>query len=160
MTDVVAVTCSVASAQVTSALQTAAELCAARGVRLTPLRHCVLELIWRSPKPLGAYPLLEALQHLQARRVAPPTVYRCLDFLVEQGLIHRLASLNAYVGCPRPNEPHPGQFFICTRCGSALETTDATVVETIRRRATESGFIIEQQVIEIMGCCAQCQQLG
>lgn len=147
------------SEKVAQALATAERLCQERGVRLTPLRRNVLALIWQSPKPLGAYTLLDELQRLQDRRVAPPTVYRSLDFLQEQGLVHRLASLNAFVGCPRPTQPHPGQFFICIHCGNAFETTDLAVVETIHRRAAEANFVIQQQVIEIMGCCEQCQDL-
>ena len=88
---------------VKDALEQATAICAKRGARLTPIRRRVLELIWASHKPSGAYDILEALsQESRGKRIAPPTVYRALDFLLEQGLIHRLESLNAFIGCPHP----------------------------------------------------------
>ncbi|MDO6806861.1 transcriptional repressor, partial [Wenyingzhuangia sp. 1_MG-2023] len=76
----------------------------------------VLELIWQSHKPVGAYELLPALAN-DGFNSAPPTVYRALDFLLDLGLVHRLHSLNAYVGCNHPGANHPVCFFICEHCG-------------------------------------------
>jgi Fur family zinc uptake transcriptional regulator len=77
-------------------------LCAQKGLRLTALRRRVLELVWQSHKPLGAYDILAVLSEQDGRRAAPPTVYRALDFLLENGLVHRISSLNAFVGCDAP----------------------------------------------------------
>ena len=93
---------------VDSALADADALCARQGVRLTALRRRVLELVWQSHKPLGAYDILGTLSEEDGRRAAPPTVYRALDFLMENGLIHRIASLNAFIGCVRPEHSHQG----------------------------------------------------
>ncbi len=98
---------------VATALDAAASLCQRRRARLTPLRRRVLELVWRSHEPQGAYDILDTLGE-RGRRAAPPTVYRALDFLLGQGLIHRIESLNAFVGCRDPDTPHAGQFLICT----------------------------------------------
>ncbi|MEI9982345.1 MAG: transcriptional repressor [Aliidongia sp.] len=98
-------------------------VCTTRGVRLTELRRQVLELVWRRHEPVGAYDLLDELK-VTHRRAAPPTVYRALEFLIDQGLVHRLESLNAYIGCTRPEELHAGQFLICTRCDSIGELDD------------------------------------
>ena len=95
---------------VDAALACARHLCNERGARLTPLREEVLQLVWQTHKPLGAYALLEQLSAHAApgtrRSVAPPTVYRALEFLREQGLVHRIDSLNAFIGCPHPRQPH------------------------------------------------------
>src|SRR5690606_22655936 len=93
------------------ALATARELCAERGVQLTPLREKVLQIVWKSHKPVGAYDVLDELarSHKSAR---PPTVYRALDFLIAEGLIHKIESLNAYLGCVEAGAPHSGQFLI------------------------------------------------
>jgi Fur family zinc uptake transcriptional regulator len=85
-----------------SALSEADTLCAQKGLRLTALRRRVLELVWQSHKPLGAYDILAVLSEQDGRRAAPPTVYRALDFLLENGLVHRISSLNAFVGCVHP----------------------------------------------------------
>jgi len=85
---------------VSHALAEAETICARQGLRLTALRKRVLELVWASHKPLGAYDILGVLSDEDGRRAAPPTVYRALDFLLENGLVHRIASLNAITDCP------------------------------------------------------------
>ncbi|MCY3767736.1 MAG: transcriptional repressor, partial [Gemmatimonadetes bacterium] len=93
-------------------LERAEALCLERGARLTEQRKTVLQLLCVSDKPLSAYELLERMRGV-VRNPAPPTVYRALDFLLGQGLAHRLESLNAYVGCAHPDHPHASQFLIC-----------------------------------------------
>ncbi|MGH6719333.1 MAG: Fur family transcriptional regulator [Alphaproteobacteria bacterium] len=136
------------------ALAAAATLCAARGARLTPVRRRVLELIWRNHEPVGAYDLLAALA--EGRRAAPPTVYRALDFLIAHGLVHRIASLNAFVGCPSPSRRHVGQFLICRRCGNAAEIDDAQIGRAVADSANRVGFAIDRAAVEISGQCPQC----
>jgi Fur family transcriptional regulator, zinc uptake regulator len=138
------------------ALDRAAQLCAERGARLTELRRQVLQLVWRGHEPVGAYAVLEALRRSHAG-AAPPTVYRALDFLIEHGLIHRIESLNAYVGCPRPERPHVSQFLICGGCGAIAELDDPAIAAAVLRRAGELGFLVEQQTIELRGLCPRCR---
>jgi len=141
---------------VVSALQAAAGLCEQQGLRLTALRRRVLELVWRGHQPRGAYDILEDL-HSEGRRAAPPTVYRALEFLRLHGLIHRIESLNAFIGCVSPEVPHSGHFMICNRCGGAAEVNDQAIGDALRRSALNSGFVIEQQTIELRGVCPACQ---
>ena len=90
-----------------------------RGVRLTPLRRRVLELVWGSHRAVKAYDLLAALGDAVGA-AKPPTVYRALEFLMAQGLVHRIDSLNAFVGCPQPDHRHSAQFLICGGCGDVF----------------------------------------
>ena len=143
---------------ISQALDSAEALCAQRGVRLTALRKRVLELVWHSHKPLGAYDILEILSREDGRRAAPPTVYRGLDFLLENGLIHRLASLNAYIGCSHPEVAHEGYFMICQQCQNAYELQQHARIDTaISAEAEQMGFIVETQTVEILGTCAACR---
>jgi Fur family zinc uptake transcriptional regulator len=137
------------------ALDTAERLCGLRGARLTPLRRRVLELVWASHDPVGAYAILDALRS-DGRGAAPPTVYRALDFLTEQGLVHRIESRNAYVGCATPDEGHVSEFLICARCGAASELHDPRVSSLIGESAREHGFQAQQLVIEVIGLCPSC----
>ena len=142
---------------VADALQRAEAVCAARGVRLTKLRRHVLELIWESGHaPIGAYDLLRRLDKEHAAAV-PTTVYRALDFLLEQGLVHRIESLNAFVGCASPQEEHVGQFLICRNCGTAAEMNDARIDRAIDKVATELGFSADGRVVEVRGLCPSCR---
>ncbi len=141
---------------VKEALATAARLCAERGARLTPLRQRVLELVWRGHAPVRAYDLLARLSK-KSTAAAPPTVYRALDFLLAQGLIHRIESLNAYVGCMHPEGTHGGQFLICSDCGAAAEVHDPRVDAAVARRAKELGFAVRRKTIEVEGICPPCQ---
>ena len=143
---------------VSHALSTAEYLCEQRGLRLTTLRKRVLELVWASHKPLGAYDILAVLSETDGRRAAPPTVYRALDFLLEHGLVHRIASLNAFVGCNHPEHKHQGQFLICRECHAAIELEQKIISDAIISSARDVGFIVEGQTVEVVGLCAGCQE--
>ena len=140
---------------IAAAMATAIRVCKRRGVRLTALRQRVLELVWSSHKPLGAYAILEVL-HADGRSAAPPTVYRALEFLQGQGLVHRIASLNAFVGCSDPLDLHAGQFLICRNCGCAAELNDRNIETTICNSAHHLGFFVQHQIIEVIGLCPHC----
>jgi len=138
------------------ALDRAHRLCEENGSRLTARRRQVLEQVWRGHDAVKAYDILEELG--EPRRTAkPPTVYRALRFLQSHGLIHRLESLNAFVGCSDPQEAHPGHFFICTQCGVVRELHDDTLARRVAHRAEGEGFAVESQTLEVQGRCAQCQ---
>jgi len=135
-------------------------VCAARGARLTTLRRRVLELVWTSHRPRGAYAILEDLSQQDGRPVAPLTVYRALEFLVEHGLVHRLESLNAYVGCTLPGDGHAGQFLVCGRCGTAWEIDDPGIAAAIRAAAAHHAFQPQRPMVEVRGLCARCREAG
>jgi Fur family zinc uptake transcriptional regulator len=140
---------------IADALTTATELCADRGTRLTPIRRRVLELIWRSHRPVGAYALLDELR-TDGRSAAPPTVYRALDFLIEQGLIHRLDTLNAFLGCIDPRHPHQGHYLICEECHSVTEIAEPEVAAALAKAALAHGFTVRRQTVEMAGTCRRC----
>ena len=140
-----------------AALRTAAALCSGRGARLTPIRRRVLEIVWGSHTAIGAYQVMDALREDHGA-VTPPTVYRALDFLMAQGLVHRVASLNAYIGCSRPAEGHPGQFLICRGCHQTLEVDDKQPAEAVEAIARRQGFTVERSEIEVHGLCASCRK--
>ncbi|GEQ98761.1 transcriptional repressor [Iodidimonas gelatinilytica] len=137
------------------ALAEAQRICARRGVRLTETRQKVLELIWGDHAAVKAYDLLEQLSG-PGRSVRPPTIYRALEFLLENGLIHRIESLNAYVGCPQPGGQHSSQFLICDTCSIVIELTGADVARAVADEATSHGFEITRQTIEVHGLCGPC----
>ena len=145
------------------ALATARVLCQQQGARLTDLRQQVLVLIWQSHRPLGAYTLMDMLAEASSRRVAPPTVYRALEFLLDLGLIHRINSLNAYIGCSDP-QSHQQQrqsinyFVICRQCQDSREIIDKPLAQQIYQASSHDGFEPQQQWLEVSGICAECQQ--
>lgn len=143
---------------VDDALAAAEARCERAGVALTPLRRRVLELVWASHGPVRAYDLLDRLRE-DRRGAAPPTVYRALDFLLAHGLIHRIESLNAYLGCADPERHHGGQFLICRACGAVAELDDAGIARAVAQRARALGFGIERQTVEVMGLCPRCTHI-
>jgi len=148
-----------------TALERAEALCQTRGVQLTPLRREVLRLVLEAEAPIGAYALLDQLKASRAK-AAPPTVYRALDFLLEQGLIHRLERLNAFMGCAEALDghghhhdhahDHPHQFLICRGCGATREISDHGVAEAISAAAAKAGFSAARSTVEIEGYCGKC----
>ena len=141
------------------ALAQADSICAERGARLTALRRRVLELVWQDHAAVKAYDLLRALD-TGATTAKPPTVYRALDFLIEHGLVHRLESLNAYVGCPEPARAHEGGFMICETCGRVSEFDTGKAGAAIASRARRDGFRIRRQTVEVRGVCEACDPDG
>lgn len=141
---------------IAAALDQAEHQCRAQGARLTSQRRRVLEIVWTSHAPIGAYAILEQLAG-EGSKPAPMTVYRALDFLQAQGLVHKVAGLNAFVGCSQPGATHDGQFLICRECGAVAEIHDATLDRAVAACAVAAGFKLTQGRIELEGVCTHCQ---
>lgn len=142
---------------VKQALKTAEKICMSKNTRLTEIRQRVLELVWQQHKPCGAYDII-ALLGKDGQYPAPPTVYRALDFLLQQGLIHRIASMNAYIGCSLASaQNHASFFYICSQCSLTTEVDADTITTEIHKKAKQQGFFIESQTIEVTGLCPKCQ---
>jgi Fur family zinc uptake transcriptional regulator len=139
------------------ALRRAEQLCRERGVRLTQQRRTVLALLCASDKPLSAYKILE-LMRATTKNPAPPTVYRALEFLLDQGLVHKIESLHAFIGCSHPEHPHSSQFLICSDCGEVSEMHSETIVRSLRTTEKATGFRTQHPVVELLGFCAQCAE--
>ncbi|TXH69118.1 MAG: transcriptional repressor [Lysobacteraceae bacterium] len=143
--------------------------CRERGLRLTPIRARVLDLVARHGKPIKAYDLLDQIR-LDKQRVddedgagaaAPPTVYRALEFLLVNGFIHKLESVNAFVACHHPSTAqHSVPFLICDHCHSAVELEDERIVALLDEKARALGFVPQAQTLEVHGICARCAQAG
>jgi Fur family zinc uptake transcriptional regulator len=146
-----------------SLLDRATAVCQQRGARLTELRRHVLGLILAAA-PAGAYDLLDRLRRTR-RGAAPPTVYRTLDFLLQQGLIHRVERLAAFVGCiagctadaKGESHTHAAQFLICRQCGRVVEMQNHDVSTVLAHAAREAGFTIGSATIEAEGLCSTCR---
>lgn len=147
---------------VRDAMAAAERTCRDAGVRFTPQRRQVLEIVLESHCPMGAYDVLARMNE-GGGRTAPVTVYRALDFLMAQGLVHRLQSRNAFVGCSSPDAHDESdgadggtQFLICGDCGTVAEMTDRSIERAIRKRAETAGFTIAAPVVEVEGTCPNC----
>jgi len=143
---------------ISEALETAEHLCVERGVQLTPIRHKVLMLIWESHKAVKAYELLDRLKPLQ-QAAKPATIYRALDFLIEQGLIHRVESLNAFVGCRCSGHQHEQLLLICKHCQEVEERSAKDVMLALSQEIKQAGFMVHSKAIEVHGICATCLKL-
>lgn len=137
-------------------LSAADRACRDQGRALTAARRRVLELVCASHVALGAYDIL-AILNKGGGRVAPVAVYRALDFLIEMGLVHRLASRNAFVACARPAASHGAQFLICDGCGTVAEMADREIEAAVAGGARRAGFALRMPMVEITGLCPQCQ---
>ena len=138
----------------------AVSICEGRGVQMTELRRRVLELLWASGRPTGAYELIEAVKLRDSRPVGPPTVYRALEFLMGQGLVSRIESLNAYVPCAHPERDHDCLFFICSGCRASVELEDPRIGGLLAEDAAGLGFVATRRTVEVAGMCARCAEAG
>ena len=130
--------------------------CLRQGFQLTPLRRRVLDIFSGSVAPLGAYAILEELSRRDGKQVAPPTVYRTLDFFLEHGFVHKIESLNAYAPCEHLDHAHHGMLLICEACGRSEEIEDSEVMRAIAGSTGASGFTLRRVMIEAQGLCRRC----
>jgi Fur family transcriptional regulator, zinc uptake regulator len=135
-----------------SAMKHAEEVCAAKGLQLTDTRRKVLAIIWSDHKALTAAEVMAALGNNQ-----PPVTYRALEFLHKAGLIHHVASLNAYIGCPHPEHPHQSQLLICDSCHTVTEVSYPKLEAQLENMAKHHAFTVKEQHVEMLGRCADCR---
>lgn len=140
-------------------LSQAEQLCEQRNVRLTPQRLEVLRLMTQQEGAISAYDLLDLLRASEPQ-AKPPTIYRALDFLMEQGFIHRVESTNSFVLCHHFEEPsHTSAFFICDRCGQVTERSTEGIEEILQKMARTNGFTMRHNVVEAHGFCDKCAEV-
>ena len=144
------------AACVSGALEAAEARCAADGLRLTPVRRKVLELLLREHRALGAYAILDLLRDAGFGS-QPPVAYRALDFLAEHGFVHKIERLNAFVACAHPNERHSPAFMICRLCDAVAEAQSGPTRGALGAAAQAAGFEIEKTVLEAEGVCPACK---
>jgi Fur family transcriptional regulator, zinc uptake regulator len=141
--------------RITAILTEAEGRAQANGVRLTPVRRRTLELLLQSHGALGAYDVLEKLA-AEGYGTQPPVAYRALNFLVEQGLAHRIRRLNAFTACTHPGHAHRAVFLICESCNSVTEAAGEGVSDALGHAAQAAGFTLSRATIEAVGRCAPC----
>lgn len=147
------------AARLAAQLDTAHALCESRGRRLTPIRRKVLEILLLQGRSVKAYELLELIRDVQAG-AAPPTVYRALDFLVEEGLVHRLDAINAWTAChDAGGQPHD-LLVVCTACGSVAELSDPALTRRLADKVAKAGFRLSGHETELRGLCQACNDAG
>ncbi|MEE9428553.1 MAG: Fur family transcriptional regulator [Paracoccaceae bacterium] len=125
------------------------------GLRMTPVRRRVLEILLEGHHAMGAYQVLERLAE-EGFGKQPPVAYRALEFLVENGLAHRISRLNAFTACMQPSVSHSPTFFICTKCNGVAEARAQTVGNALNAVSNKMGFQIDRMSIEVMGTCETC----
>ena len=130
--------------------------CAAADERLTPARLAAYAELLASGRPVSAYELIALLEDRQQRKIAPPTVYRHLDFLMRVGLVHRLESTQSYLPCDHPEHTHESRYLICSSCGRAEEVESKSLESLLHKIADQRGFQPENNVVEIKGLCERC----
>lgn len=158
-------------------MQLADTNCQQKGVRFTKLRQTVYRIILQAQQPIGAYDILSLMQQQlttqtntrktyqsqsnqvskpHSKNIAPPTVYRSLDFLLSIGLIHQLSSINAYIPCYKPREQHIAAFLICDNCHQVQECSGDAVTQLLLH-TRHLGFMANKTTLEIQGICQNCQ---
>lgn len=150
-----AMTAALSKADIARLVKSTAEFCAENGLRFTDSRQHVLEIIAGAKKPMGAYDILEGLRKF-IDDPKPPTAYRAIEFLVEQGLIHRIESLNAYVLCDTDHRHAGSQFMVCDSCGTVIEAHLCNLPQDLESHVKKQGFRLKKWDAELHGTCKSC----
>ena len=130
--------------------------CARQGWHLTPLRRRVLAILSDSSAPLGAYAIIDQLSRLEGKSIAPPTVYRSLEFFLEHGFVYKIESRNAYAPCEHLGHAHHGALLLCEKCGRSDEIDDVELDRLLQKAAARAGFAPHRQMVELVGLCREC----
>lgn len=140
-----------------STMAQAEALVRARGLRLTPVRRRTLEILLERHGAMGAYEVLERLA-ADGFGHQPPVAYRALEFLVENGLAHRIRRINAFAACAHPGEDHHAAFLICTACQAVAEIPADALRRLLDAAGLEAGFVVERASLEASGLCPACRE--
>jgi len=130
--------------------------CASKGLQLTALRRRVLAILSRSAAPLGAYAIIDEMARLEGKPIAPPTVYRTLEFFLDNGFVHKIETRNAYAPCEHFGHAHQGVLLLCEKCGRSNEIESAPVARVLEEAAASAGFAPHRQMVEVQGLCRDC----
>jgi Fur family zinc uptake transcriptional regulator len=123
---------------------------------MTRQRRAVLGKLLAEKRPLSAYESRDMLRP-DDPSATPASVYRCLDFLVEHGLVHRLESTKSFLACEHPDHPHAAQFLICRQCGTVVEAEDKRVAAATESLGHRLGFQLDHRSVELTGICPMCK---
>ncbi|MEF8712649.1 MAG: transcriptional repressor [Accumulibacter sp.] len=137
------------------ALDQADAACKVRGASLTAIRREVLELLYNSPTGVKAYDLLARIQEARPN-ASPPTVYRALDFLIEQGLAHKIGRMNLFVACRHASHRIPSLFLVCPKCSGVTELQEQSVMSALSSSLAAAGHRLESPEVEISAICPRC----
>jgi Fur family transcriptional regulator, zinc uptake regulator len=130
--------------------------CASKGLQLTALRRRVLAILSRSAAPLGAYAIIDEMARLEGKPIAPPTVYRTLEFFLDNGFVHKIETRNAYAPCEHFGHAHQGVLLLCEKCGRSDEIEYAALARALEEAAASAGFAPHRQMVEVQGLCRDC----
>jgi Fur family zinc uptake transcriptional regulator len=136
------------------------EICVRQGLQLTPLRRRVLSILGASEAPLGAYAIIDKLSKVEGKSVAPPTVYRTLEFFMENGFLHKIESRNAFAPCEHVGHAHHGVLLLCEKCGHSEEIEDPSLDGFLQETAARAGFLPHSRMLELQGLCKTCVAHG
>lgn len=134
------------------------EICKSNKLGFTEIRKQVFEIIVKNNKPIKAYEILDKISNINNKHSHPPTVYRAIDFLIENGFVHKLNSINSFVGCFHPKAHKECYFLICKKCNIYQECCDDSLKDRISKTAIYNNFVICNTTLEIEGHCIDCCQ--
>jgi Fur family transcriptional regulator, zinc uptake regulator len=140
-------------------LETVEAACRKAGLRLTPIRRSVLETLLATHMPLGAYDIVELMGRTSSKRLAPITIYRALEFLQDNGFVHRLETRNAFMACSHGHSATDlVVFMICEDCGGIDEADGGSVTKVLDQLVAGAGFVPHKRVVEMSGVCEHCRK--
>ena len=140
---------------IANGVKAADAFCKDAGLRLTPTRRRVLEILLEQHRAMGAYEVLDILRE-EGLGSQPPVAYRALEFLVQNGFAHRIERLSAFIACAHPGQDHAPAFLICRSCDAIAEAPSETTKGRLGEAAKTAGFTIERAVVEAIGLCPKC----
>lgn len=147
---------------INKALAQAEHQCNAAGVKLTDKRKKILSTLLRSQTSLSAYDIVNSIRDEHKEVMPPMSVYRILDFLENENLVHKLSSTNKYVACSHIACDHAHdvpQFLICRQCGTVKEISiKKDIINALEASVHNAGYHLQSPQLELDCRCENCLQ--
>lgn len=138
----------------------AQQICAHSGTRFTEKRKLILEQLLNSAVPLSAYEVADAYNKSTDASMPAMSVYRILDFLESEQLVHKLSSTNKYIACSHIACDHVHQvpqFLICKSCQSVKEIAiSKTIIDELDVQVSGAGYKLTNSQLELQCLCDAC----
>lgn len=131
-------------------------ICREKSLRLTQQKRTVLEeIVSRHDHPTADLVLAEVRKKIPD--ISRATVYRILEFFVQEGVIQKICHPGSAAHYDARTEQH--HHVVCRECSKVMDVEVPKLDEIDLPDKEKNGFKIECHSVYFRGICPNCQEL-
>lgn len=124
------------------------------GIKKTKQRTCILDVLEQADTPLSAQEIYNRARSADAC-VWLSTVYRVLEYFINEGLIVKTAVMDSSMALYELNRNQHRHYAVCVNCHKVIELANCPM-EKFEPEITESDFRVLGHRVEMYGYCKDC----